>query len=145
MKTTHEFVLTLSCRDTTGIVHAVSGLRDVPATEIAAAQRQLNGWPGLKSFRANSEKALFRENPAPSAVLAAFGDTALPGERLPRNPNHHRAILALERHRIHCKIALGTWTCGAPMPCAICAAGVPGFCACRAGAPAPRPFVREGP
>ncbi len=55
---------------------AMSGLRDVPATEIAAAQRQLNGWPGLKSFRANSEKALFRENPAPSAVLAAFGDTA---------------------------------------------------------------------
>lgn len=55
---------------------AMSGLRDVPATEIAAAQRQLNGWPGLKAFRANSEKALFRENPAPSAVLAAFGDTA---------------------------------------------------------------------
>lgn len=55
---------------------AMSGLRDVPATEIAAAQRQLNGWPGLRSFRANSEKALFREYPAPSAVLAAFGDTA---------------------------------------------------------------------
>ena len=55
---------------------AMSGLRDVPATEIAAAQRQLKGWPGLKSFRANSEKALFRENPAASAVLAAFGDTA---------------------------------------------------------------------
>ncbi|MFN3720738.1 MAG: lytic transglycosylase domain-containing protein [Rhizobium rhizophilum] len=55
---------------------AMSGLRDVPATEIAGAQRQLQGWPGLKSFRANSEKALFRENPAPSAVLAAFGDTA---------------------------------------------------------------------
>lgn len=48
----------------------------MPATEIAAAQRQLKGWPGLKSFRANSEKALFRENPAASAVLAAFGDTA---------------------------------------------------------------------
>jgi soluble lytic murein transglycosylase len=55
---------------------AMSGLRDVPAVEIAAAQRQLTGWPGLKAFRANSEKALFRENPAPSAVLAAFGDTA---------------------------------------------------------------------
>ena len=55
---------------------AMSGLRDVPAAEIAAAQRQLTGWPGLKSFRANSEKALFRENPAPSAVLSAFGDTA---------------------------------------------------------------------
>ncbi|MFN6943072.1 MAG: transglycosylase SLT domain-containing protein, partial [Parvibaculum sp.] len=55
---------------------AMSGLSDVPAAEIAAAQRQLQGWPGLKSFRANSEKALFRENPAPSAVLAAFGNTA---------------------------------------------------------------------
>ncbi|MBA4799614.1 MAG: lytic transglycosylase domain-containing protein [Rhizobiales bacterium] len=55
---------------------AMSGLRDVPATEIATAQRQLTGWPGLKAFRANSEKALFRENPAPSAVLAAFGDMA---------------------------------------------------------------------
>jgi len=55
---------------------AMSGLSDVPATEIAGAQRQLEGWPGLKSFRANSEKALSRENPAPSAVLAAFGDTA---------------------------------------------------------------------
>jgi soluble lytic murein transglycosylase len=55
---------------------AMSGLKDVPAAEIASAQRQLQGWPGLKAFRANSEKALFRENPAPSAVLAAFGDTA---------------------------------------------------------------------
>ena len=55
---------------------AMSGLGDVPAVEIAGAQRQLQGWPGLKSFRANSEKALLRENPAPSAVLAAFGDTA---------------------------------------------------------------------
>ena len=55
---------------------AMSGLKDVPAAEIASAQRQLQGWPGLKAFRANSERALFRENPAPSAVLAAFGDTA---------------------------------------------------------------------
>ena len=29
------------------------------------------------------------------AEHSAFGDTALPGDRLPRNPNHHRAILAL--------------------------------------------------
>jgi len=55
---------------------AMSGLRDVPASEIAAAQRQLQGWPGLKSFRANSEKALFRENPPAAAVLSAFGKTA---------------------------------------------------------------------
>lgn len=55
---------------------AMSGLRDVPATEIAAAQRQLQGWPGLKAFRANSEKALFRENPPAANVLSAFGNTA---------------------------------------------------------------------
>jgi hypothetical protein len=29
------------------------------------------------------------------AEHSAFGDRALPGERLPRNPNHHRAILAI--------------------------------------------------
>jgi soluble lytic murein transglycosylase len=55
---------------------AMSGLKDISAAEIAAAQRQLTGWPGLKSFRANSEKALFRENPPARDVLAAFGDTA---------------------------------------------------------------------
>jgi soluble lytic murein transglycosylase len=55
---------------------AMSGLKDVPAAEIADAQRQLTGWPGIKSFRANSEKALFRENPPASAVIAAFGETA---------------------------------------------------------------------
>jgi soluble lytic murein transglycosylase len=55
---------------------AMSGLRDVPASEIAAAQRQLQGWPGLKSFRANSEKALFRENPPAATVLSAFGNSA---------------------------------------------------------------------
>lgn len=55
---------------------AMSGLKDVPAAEIAAAQRQLQGWPGLKAFRANSEKALFRENPPAGTVLSAFGTTA---------------------------------------------------------------------
>ena len=29
------------------------------------------------------------------AEHSAFGDRALPGDREPRNPNHHRAILAL--------------------------------------------------
>lgn len=40
---------------------AMSGLRDVPSSEIAAAQRELKGWPGLTAFRANSERALYRE------------------------------------------------------------------------------------
>jgi soluble lytic murein transglycosylase len=54
---------------------AVSGQRGVPSWEIAAAQRELKGWPGLKALRAHSERALARENPAASDVLAAFGTT----------------------------------------------------------------------
>jgi soluble lytic murein transglycosylase len=54
---------------------AMSGLRDVSSSEIATAQRELKGWPGLKSFRANSERALYRENPNPKGVLAAFGNS----------------------------------------------------------------------
>ncbi|MBW8301378.1 MAG: lytic transglycosylase domain-containing protein [Hydrogenophaga sp.] len=55
---------------------AVSGMRDIPSSEIAAAQRELKGWPGLSAFRANSERALYRENPAAADVIAAFGQTA---------------------------------------------------------------------
>jgi soluble lytic murein transglycosylase len=54
---------------------AVSGQRDVPSWEIANAQRELKGWPGLKALRANSERAMARENPPPADVLAAFGTT----------------------------------------------------------------------
>ena len=44
-----------------------------PVTKIAAAQRELKGWPGLSLFRANSEKAMLREDPPPQTVIAAFG------------------------------------------------------------------------
>ncbi len=54
---------------------AVSGQRGVPSFEIADAQRELQGWPGLKSLRANSERALYRENPPTADVLSAFGNT----------------------------------------------------------------------
>lgn len=54
---------------------ATSGAPGVPSGEIAAAQRELKGWPGLKNLRANSERALYRENPSASTVLAAFGST----------------------------------------------------------------------
>ena len=54
---------------------AVSGQRGVPSFEIAAAQKELKGWPGLKALRANSERALSRENPPTADVLAAFGTT----------------------------------------------------------------------
>lgn len=54
---------------------AVSGQRGIPSYEIADAQRELQGWPGLKSLRANSERALYRENPPAADVLTAFGST----------------------------------------------------------------------
>lgn len=54
---------------------AVSGQKGVPSYEIAAAQRELKGWPGLGALRANSERALYRENPPASDVLSAFGTT----------------------------------------------------------------------
>jgi soluble lytic murein transglycosylase len=55
---------------------AVSGQKGVPSVEIAAAAQELQGWPGLAKLRAYSERALSDENPAPTAVLSAFGETA---------------------------------------------------------------------
>ncbi|WP_413709159.1 lytic transglycosylase domain-containing protein [Rhizobium sp. Rhizsp82] len=55
---------------------AMSGLKGVPSYEIAGASQELKGWPGLSRLRANSERALYDENPDPAAVLAAFGETA---------------------------------------------------------------------
>ncbi|MCO5730842.1 lytic transglycosylase domain-containing protein [Rhizobium sp. SSA_523] len=52
-----------------------SGLGAVPSYEIAAAQGELKGWPGLSQLRATSERALWRENPTPQQVLTAFGAT----------------------------------------------------------------------
>jgi len=54
---------------------AVSGQKGVPSFEIAEAQQELKGWPGLGALRANSERALYRENPPSSDVLSAFGTT----------------------------------------------------------------------
>ncbi|NTG40519.1 lytic transglycosylase domain-containing protein [Rhizobium rhizogenes] len=54
---------------------ATSGQTGLPSGEIAAAARELLGWPGLGSLRANSERALYTENPPTDQVLAAFGNT----------------------------------------------------------------------
>ncbi len=54
---------------------AVSGATGVPSSEIAEAQQELTGWPGLERLRPLSEKALFRENPSAGSVIAAFGET----------------------------------------------------------------------
>ena len=55
---------------------AVSGQKGISSTEIAAAAQELQGWPGLAKLRTYSERALYDENPDPTAVLAAFGQTA---------------------------------------------------------------------
>ncbi|AUX75704.1 lytic transglycosylase domain-containing protein [Sinorhizobium fredii] len=54
---------------------AVSGQKDIPSYEIAEAQRELHGWPGLRALRFHSERALYRENPSPADVVAAFGSS----------------------------------------------------------------------
>ncbi|MBB4570283.1 soluble lytic murein transglycosylase [Rhizobium leucaenae] len=54
---------------------ATSSQPGVPSGEIAAAARELAGWPGLSSLRGNSERALYAENPPADQVLAAFGNT----------------------------------------------------------------------
>ncbi|TCQ28855.1 soluble lytic murein transglycosylase [Rhizobium sp. PP-CC-3G-465] len=54
---------------------AQSTQKGIPSYEIARAQQELKGWPGLSGLRASSERALYRENPAPKDVLAAFGST----------------------------------------------------------------------
>ncbi|AGA06027.1 lytic transglycosylase domain-containing protein [Sinorhizobium meliloti] len=54
---------------------AVSGQKGIPSYDVAAAQRELQGWPGLKSLRSHSERALYRENAPAADVIAAFGTT----------------------------------------------------------------------
>lgn len=67
---------------------AISGGPDVSSSEIAEAARLLSGWPGMATLRANSERALYRENPAPRKVLEAFGNT---------QPQTFQGALALAR------------------------------------------------
>ncbi|MBV2142682.1 lytic transglycosylase domain-containing protein [Falsochrobactrum sp. TDYN1] len=54
---------------------ATSGTAGVPSAEIAAATSELPGWPGMPALRRNSERALLKENPPASTVIATFGTT----------------------------------------------------------------------
>ncbi|RWO63071.1 lytic transglycosylase domain-containing protein [Mesorhizobium sp.] len=45
----------------------------VPSGDIADAAKMLPSWPGMIALRKNSERALYRENPAPEIVVQAFG------------------------------------------------------------------------
>ncbi|WP_420410052.1 transglycosylase SLT domain-containing protein [Hoeflea sp.] len=55
---------------------ALSGLEGVPSDEIRAAADELEGWPGLGSLKALSERALFTETPSDKQVLRTFGEAA---------------------------------------------------------------------
>ncbi len=70
---------------------ALSAQRGVPSFEIAAAQQELKGWPGLSALRANSERALARETPPAEDVIAAFGNS---------RPETAEGTLALARARM---------------------------------------------
>ena len=54
---------------------ALSGAKGVSSGEISAAARELPGWPGISALRANSERALYRENPPAAQILSAFGNS----------------------------------------------------------------------
>ncbi|UGY08097.1 lytic transglycosylase domain-containing protein [Phyllobacterium pellucidum] len=54
----------------------LSNAPGIPSSEIAHAAQELPGWPGMATFRNNSERALYKENPAPSIVINAFDNTA---------------------------------------------------------------------
>lgn len=52
---------------------ALYGGDKVPSGDIADAAKMLPNWPGMIALRKNSERALYRENPAPEIVVQAFG------------------------------------------------------------------------
>ncbi|MBZ9755661.1 lytic transglycosylase domain-containing protein [Mesorhizobium sp. ESP6-5] len=51
---------------------ALYGGDKVPSGDIAAAAKMLPNWPGTVALRKNSERALYRENPAADVVVKAF-------------------------------------------------------------------------
>ena len=51
---------------------AMSGLPGVSSGDIEEAREELKDWPGLTDLRLRYERALFRENPGPERVMAAF-------------------------------------------------------------------------
>lgn len=53
---------------------AIRGGNRASSAEIAAAERDLRGWPGRETLLRNMERALARENAPPTAVIAALKD-----------------------------------------------------------------------
>ncbi len=66
----------------------MTGTKDTAAVGGQSVESRLAVFPALSKGRAY--ELVLHE-----AEHSAFSDRALPGDRVPRNPNHHRAILAL--------------------------------------------------
>ena len=54
---------------------ALNGGEEVSSREIATLAGKLAGWPGVKTMRRNSEKALFRDKQSAKIIIGAFGGT----------------------------------------------------------------------
>src|SRR5436305_1791350 len=67
---------------------ALYGGDKVPSGDIAAAAKMLPNWPGTVALRKNSERALYRENPAPDIIIAAFDGS---------QPQTFEGVMALAR------------------------------------------------
>ncbi|MER9582696.1 lytic transglycosylase domain-containing protein [Mesorhizobium sp. M0276] len=67
---------------------ALYGGDKVPSGDIAAAAKMLPNWPGTVALRKNSERALYRENPAPDVIIAAFDGS---------QPQTFEGVMALAR------------------------------------------------
>jgi predicted dienelactone hydrolase len=67
----------------------MTGTNDTSPIGNATGESRMNVYPHLPSSVAHYELVLHE------AEHSAFSDRALPGDQLPRNPGHHRAILAI--------------------------------------------------
>lgn len=67
----------------------MTGTKDTAAIGGATVESRLGVYPNLPKSIDSYELVLF------DAEHSAFTDRALPGDREPRNPNHHKVILAL--------------------------------------------------
>jgi predicted dienelactone hydrolase len=67
----------------------MTGTNDTSPIGNATVESRMNVYPHLPSTVAHYELVLHE------AEHSAFSDRALPGDQLSRNPNHHRAILAI--------------------------------------------------
>lgn len=54
----------------------LSGLEDVPSSEISNAEAELKGWPGLAALPRLFERALYFEKPPAQTIIAAFKEKA---------------------------------------------------------------------